>query len=108
MTEARVEEDPGRIEPDDMTAIIAALDDIAVSAEPEYSAPTGAGGAWTLTLRWLQDGPVANDTEAALSGTLNRIREHFALSRRTPPERLELRDRDDQLLFSVEPGSPGE
>jgi len=41
MTEARVEEDPGRIEPDDMTAIIAALDDIAVSAEPEYSAPTG-------------------------------------------------------------------
>lgn len=107
MTEARIEEDPGRIGPDDMAAIIGALDSIAVSAETEPSPTSDTSQDWTLTLHWLQNGPVSSDTEAALPGILTRIREHYTLKGATPPARLELHDSDHHVLATITPpGAP--
>ena len=51
MTEARIEEDPERIDPDDMAAIIGALDSIAVTAETAPSPTSDTSPDWTLTDR---------------------------------------------------------
>jgi len=103
MTEARIEEDPGRIAPDDMTAIIGALDSIAVTAETAPSPTTDTDQDWTLTLHWLQNGPVSSDTQAALPQALTRIREHYTLQGTTPPARLELHDNDHNVLAVITP-----
>lgn len=103
MTEARIEEDPERIDPDDMAAIIGALDSIAVTAETAPSPTSDTSRDWTLTLHWLQNGPVSGDTEAALPRTLTRIREHYTLKGATPPARLELHDRDHNVLATITP-----
>lgn len=103
MTEARIEEDPGRVGPGDLEAIVAALAAIAVSAEPAPSATTDSAQDWTLTVRWLQAGPVSADTEAALPEVFTRIREHFTLDHRTPPARLELVDVDGCPLLTIDP-----
>jgi hypothetical protein len=103
MTEARVEEDPRRIGPDDMTAIIEILRDIAVGAEPAHSTSTDASQDWTLSVDWLQNGPVSSDTEAALPQVLTRIREYYTTRGRTPPGRLELHDKDHRVLLSISP-----
>lgn len=104
MAEALVEEDPERIHAEDMAAIIAALDGIAVTAEPAPSRTTDASEHWTLTLTWLQNGPVSSDTEAALPQVLLRLREHFLAHGRTPPHCLELVDREGNALEEVTPG----
>ncbi len=103
MTEARIEEDPGRIDPDDMAAIVAALDCIAVTAVTAQSPSTDTSQDWTVVLQWLQNGPVASDTEAALPQALTRIREHYTLKGSTPPARLELHDSDHHVLATIEP-----
>ncbi len=103
MTEALVEEDPQRIRADDMAAIIAALDGIAVTAQPAHSTTTDTNHHWTLTLGWLQNGPVSSDTEAALPQVLARIRDHFAAQERTPPHCIEVRDGEGVLLLAVTP-----
>ena len=103
MTEARIEADPGRIAPDDMAAIIGALDSIAVTAETAPSATSDTHQDWTLTLHWLQNGPVSSDTEAALPQVLTRIREHYTLNGTTPPARLELHDQEHNVLAVITP-----
>ncbi|QMU70768.1 hypothetical protein [Streptacidiphilus sp. P02-A3a] len=105
MTEARIEEDPGHIDPDDMNAIIGALEYVAVTAETAPSATTDPHQDWTLTLHWLQNGPVSSDTEAALPHVLTRIREHYTLNGTTPPARLELHDHDHRVLATITPPS---
>ncbi|MFC1408530.1 hypothetical protein ACEZCY_04455 [Streptacidiphilus sp. N1-12] len=105
MAEALVEEDPQRIRADDMAAIIAALDGIAVTAQPAPSTTTDPSRHWTLTLTWLQKGPVSSDTQAALPQVLTRIREHFTAQDRTPPHCLQLLDQDGTPLVEVTPGS---
>ena len=101
MSEALVENDPGRIDPDDMAAIVAALDGIAVGAEPTREHPTESPEAWTLCLHWLQEGPVSSDTEAALPGVLTTIREHYTTHGRTPPARLDVHGPDGGVLLSL-------
>jgi hypothetical protein len=103
MTEAHIEEDPKRIYPDDVAAIISALDSIAVTAAAVPSPTSDASQDWTLTLHWLQNGPVSSDTEAALPQTLTRIREHYTLKGATPPARLELHDGDHHILATITP-----
>jgi hypothetical protein len=101
MTEALIEDDPRRMDPDDVAAVLAALDDIAVSAEAVERRVSGPKSDWTLRLRWLQRGPVSADTEAALPNAFSRIREHFLTTSQEPPARLELTDPDGELLLSV-------
>jgi hypothetical protein len=102
MTEASIEADADRIDPADMDAIVAALDAIAVSAGSVSSTTTDDAPDWTLTVRWLQKGPVAADTEAALPDVLTRIREHFTRRRRTPPARIDLVDDERRPLLTVD------
>lgn len=106
MSEATVEQEPGHIEPEDMTAILAVLDGIQVSAEATRPQSDPSVGAWTLCVHWLQKGPVSSDTEAALPGALARIRDHFVTQGRTPPQKLELRGPDHQILLTVDPEHP--
>ncbi|MFC1415923.1 hypothetical protein [Streptacidiphilus cavernicola] len=105
MSEALVENDPGHIDPEDMAAIVAALDGIAVGAAPTREHPAEDADDWTLCLHWLQQGPVSADTEAALPLVLARVREHYALHRRTPPVRLDVHGPDGGVLLSVSAGS---
>lgn len=104
MTEALVENDPGRIGPDDMAAIVAALEGIDVGAEPTREHPTESPEAWTLCLHWLQKGPVSTDTEVALPAVLTRIREHYNTHDRTPPARLDVHGPEGGVLLSVPAG----
>ncbi|MFC1430654.1 hypothetical protein ACEZDB_08260 [Streptacidiphilus sp. N1-3] len=104
MTEALVENDPGRIHPDDMAAIVAALDGIDVSAQPTREHPAESPEAWTLCLHWLQKGPVSSDTEAALPAVLTRIREHYTTHGRTPPAQLDLHGPDGGVVLSLGAG----
>ena len=106
MTEALVENDPGRIHPDDMAAIVAALDGIAVGAEPTREHPAESSDDWTLCLHWLQQGPVSSDTEAALPGVLTTIREHYTARHRPPPARLDLHGPDGGVLLSIPAATP--
>lgn len=106
MSEALVENDPGRIDPEDMAAIVAALDGIAVGAKPTREHPTETPEAWTLCLHWLQQGPVSADTEAALPAVLTRIREHYTTHRRMPPTRLDVHGPDGDVLLSVPVATP--
>lgn len=106
MSEALVEEDPGWIDPDDMTAILTILDGIAVSAEPTRPETPETADTWTLCVHWLQRGPVSADTEAVLPVALTRIREHFSTRGRTPPAQLELRGPDHEVLLTVPAGVP--
>ena len=105
MSEALVENDPGHIDPDDMTAIVAALDGIAVDAAPTREHRAEPADAWTLCLHWLQQGPVSADTEAALPAVLTRIREHYSTHDRTPPARLDVHGPDGDVLLSVQAGA---
>ncbi|WP_370081556.1 hypothetical protein [Streptacidiphilus sp. MAP12-16] len=106
MSEVLVEQDPGRIDPQDMAVILAVLDGIAVSAEPTRPVEVASEGSWTLCVHWLQKGPVSADTEAALPAALTRIRDHFVTRERTPPSRMELRGPDHEILLTVGSGSP--
>jgi hypothetical protein len=101
MTEALIEDDPRRMDPADVAAILSALDDIAVSAQAVQRGTTGPKGDWTLCLHWLQSGPVSADTEAALPKAFSQIRDHFLTHSQSPPERLELIDPDGELLLTV-------
>jgi hypothetical protein len=105
MSEALVEQDPERIDNEDMAAILAVLDGIAVAAEPTRSAGADDQDAWTLCVHWLQKGPVSADTEAALPAALAGIRDHFVTRGRTPPSRLELRSPDHELLLAIPTGT---
>jgi hypothetical protein len=105
MSEALVENDPGRIHPDDMAAIVAALDGIDVGAKPTREHPAESPETWTLCLHWLQQGPVSADTEAALPGVLTRIRDHYATQRRTPPTGLDVHGPDGGVLLSIPVGT---
>jgi hypothetical protein len=101
MTEALVDEDPRWMDAQDVTAVLAALEDIAVSAKAVHRRVADPSGDWVLCLHWLQHGPVSSDTEAALPAALGRIREYFLTRCQTPPTRLELLDPDDELLLTV-------
>ena len=104
MTDALVEDDPGRIHPDDMAVILDALDAIDVSAKPVRTVTPDNPDDWTLCLHWLQHGPVSSDTEAALPGVLLRIRDHYTVNGRTPPTRMDLHGPDGGELLTVEGG----
>lgn len=107
MSEALVEGDSGRMDAEDMSAVLAVLDGIAVSAEATGSAGAGRGDVWTLCVHWLQHGPVSSDTQAALPDALAAIQAHFTARARTPPARIELRGPDHDLLLTVPAHSPG-
>ena len=106
MTEAVVEGDSGRMDARDMTAVLAVLDGIAVSAEATGADAPGHDDAWTLCVHWLQHGPVSSDTQAALPDALTAIQSHFAGRAKTPPARIELRGPDHGLLLAVPDDSP--
>ena len=105
MSEALVEQDPERIDTDDMAAILAVLEGIAVAAEPTRATGTEDQDAWTLCVHWLQKGPVSADTEAALPAALARIRDHFVTRGRIPPSQLELRSPEHEVLLVIPAGT---
>ena len=98
-----MEGDPRRIDPEDMAAIVAALEKVAVAAEPTAPERAEGGADWTLSLRWLQQGPVSADTEAVLPTVLTEIRRHYTDRGRTPPARLELRGPEGEPLLGIGP-----
>ncbi|MHA6764007.1 hypothetical protein [Streptacidiphilus sp. PAMC 29251] len=89
----------------DMAAVLAVLDGIAVAAEPTRATGGVDQRVWTLCVHWLQKGPVSSDTEAALPAALARIRDHFVTRGRTPPARLELRGLDHVVLLTIDAGT---
>ena len=110
MTEAELEDDPRRMDLDDVVAVLAILDGIAVDAETVRQDPADPAHGWVLRLHWLQRGPVAADTEAALPAAFDRICCHFLTRGQLPPSSMELRGPEDDRLL-VFPGgdrpSPG-
>ncbi|QMU77057.1 hypothetical protein GXW83_16440 [Streptacidiphilus sp. PB12-B1b] len=106
MTEALVERDPGRMDRDDMAAVLAALDGIAVTAEATRPQTADQADGWVLCLHWLQEGPVSSDTEAALPDAMAAICSHFAARSKQPPARIELRGPDHGLLLTVPADAP--
>jgi hypothetical protein len=105
MSEALVEQDPERMDTEDMAAVLAVLDGIAVAAEPTRATGGEDQDMWTLCVHWLQKGPVAADTEAALPAALARIRDHFVTRGRTPPSQLQLRGPDHEVLLVIPAGT---
>jgi hypothetical protein len=101
MTEALVEGGSGRMDPEDMAAVLAVLDGIAVSAEATGPGAPGQDDDWTLCLHWLQHGPVASDTQAVLPDAFAAIRSHFVGRAKQPPARIELRGPDHDLLLAL-------
>jgi hypothetical protein len=105
MSEVLVKHEPERMETEDMVAVLAVLDGIAVAAEPTRATGGEDQDAWIPCVHWLQKGPVHADTEATIPVALARIREHFVTRGRTPPSRLQLRGPDHQVLLAIPAGT---
>jgi hypothetical protein len=104
MSEATVEQDPERIDPQDMAAILKILDGIDVGAAPVPATAAGSPEPWTLSVHWLQHGPVSTDTEVALAPALEQIRAEFLGRGRTPPARMQVLGPDGGVLLTVADG----
>jgi hypothetical protein len=105
MSEALVEQDPERMDAQDLAAVLAVLDGIAVAAEPTRATIGEDQDQWTLCVHWLQKGPVSSDTEAALPAALARIRDHFVTRGRTPPAQLQLCGPDHDVVLTIDAGT---
>ena len=106
MVEVLVEENFAHIDGTDMNVILDTLDGLELEAEP--TAPRGdhSGHDWVLVLHWLQQGPVATDTEVALPAAFTAIRAHFTLAGKQPPARMDLFGPDDKILLTLDPSPP--
>ena len=93
---------------EDFKAVVAVFDrlDVAVRSTPPRRAQAAA--AWRLELYWQQEGPLSEDTEAALPTALTGIREHFELRGRAAPASLEVLDRRGARMLLVAPVDPAD
>lgn len=104
MAEIYVEENPVRIDADDMKAVIGALEQrLALDAEPTAARGRDTGPFWALALHWTQQGPLPDDAAAALPGAVLQIKEHFTAAGRIQPTRAVLYGPDGPVLWSYEP-----
>ncbi|MGK4582694.1 hypothetical protein [Kitasatospora sp. HPMI-4] len=98
MDEILVEENFAHISGDDMNVILDLLDELHLEAEPTAPRGNGRGRRWELTMHWQSAGPLPENTGAALSGAVARIRDHFVTAGKQPPSRVAVYDRDGLVL----------
>jgi hypothetical protein len=114
MPDVRVGADPQAIEPDDMAAILCAIEVTGFTAEPgdapipEPQEPSASHGRvidlswWWLALEWIGAvGGVATFVDQ-LGTVTKRVRDHYRKAGRQSPARVVVHGEDGKILGQVE------
>jgi hypothetical protein len=102
-----IEEHP-RIDPSDMQALLEIAREEGLEADQTPQTTSLKAAWWVLTLHWIADDSSHLAFDAILTTLAIKARRYFIKKGKTPPRRLDIKDRDGKIIGSIEVPSPGD
>lgn len=105
MANLLIEEHP-RIDPADMQALLEIAHEEGLEADCTPQVTSLKAAWWVLTLHWMSDDASHLAFDAVLTTLAIKARRYFVKKGKTPPRRLDIKDRDGQIIGSIEIPDP--
>lgn len=101
MTRVLVEKNP-HIDESDMRFLLEILSAKGYEAESVDQKTVLKSVWWVATFHWVADDTSHLAFDAALTAAAVKIRRHFVSKKKSPPQRLDIKDRDGHVIGSIE------
>jgi hypothetical protein len=95
-------EDHSSIDSGDMENLLQILSEEGFEAARTQQETVFKGSWWVLTIHWMADDTSHLAFDAAMTAIAVKVHKHFRHKGKTAPKRLDIKDRDGNLIGSVE------